>query len=54
MYNNHFIELLDYWLKYYDGKPTWSDIAEALYDIDLQKLAQDIEHVYETGKKFGN
>ena len=51
---NHFVELLDYWLKYYDGKPTWSDIAEALYDIDLQKVAQDIKHVYETGKKFGN
>ena len=47
---NYFAELLDYWLKYYDGRPTWSDVAEALYDIDLPKLAQEIEHVYETGK----
>ena len=47
---NYFVELLDYWLKYYDGKPTWSDVADTLYDIDLQKLAQDIEQVYKTGK----
>ena len=47
---NYFIELLDYWLKYCDEKPTWSDVADALYDIDLQKLAQDIEQVYKTGK----
>jgi hypothetical protein len=30
-------------LKYYDGKPTWNDVADALYDIDLDKLAQEIE-----------
>ena len=42
---NYFSELLDHWLKYYDGRPTWSDVADALYDIDLQKLAQDIEQM---------
>ena len=47
-----FVELLDYWLKYYDGIPTWSVVAKALRDIDLQKLARDIEHVQETGKSL--
>ena len=47
---NYFSELLDYWLQYYDGRPTWSDVTDALYSIDLQKLAQDIEQVYKTGK----
>ena len=51
---NYFGELLDYWLKYCDGKPTWSDVADVLYDIDLHELAQEIENVYETGKNFGN
>ena len=41
--DNCIVELLDYWLKYYDGKPTWNDVAEALYDINLDKLAQKIE-----------
>ena len=49
---NYFVELLDYWLMYYNGKPTWIVVVEALYDIDLQKLAQDIEHTYETGKNL--
>ena len=47
-----FVELLDYWLKYYDGRPTWSVVAKALRDIDLQKLARDIEHVHESGKSL--
>ena len=41
--DNCIVELLDYWLKYYDGKPTWNNVAEALYDINLDKLAQKIE-----------
>ena len=51
---NYFIELLNYWLMYYDGKPTWSVVVEALYDIDLPKLAEDIEHVHATGESFRN
>ena len=47
---NYLSELLDYWLRYYDGRPTWRDVADALYDIDLQKLAQDIEQMYKAGK----
>ena len=50
---NCFTELLDYWLKYYNGKPCWSDVADVLYDIDLHKLAKDIENIYETGKNLG-
>ena len=23
---NYFVELLDYWLKYYNGRPTWSNM----------------------------
>ena len=49
---NYFVELLDYWLKYYNGMPTWSVVVEAMCDIDLPKLAQDIEHVCETGKSL--
>ena len=47
---NCIVEVLDYWLEYYDGKPTWSDVVEALYDINLEKLALDIEQVYKAGK----
>ena len=52
---NYFVELLDYWLKYYDGKQCWSDVtvADVLYDIDLHKLAKDIENIYETGRNLG-
>ena len=49
---NYFVDLLDYWLKYCDGKPTWSDVANVLYNIDLHELAQDIENVYESGKNL--
>jgi hypothetical protein len=46
--NNCIVEVLDYWLKYSDHKPKWKDVAEALYDIGLEKLAMDIE----TGKVY--
>ena len=42
--DNCIVEVLDYWLKYSDGRPTWKDVAEALYDIDLEELAMDIEN----------
>ncbi|MCG8623799.1 MAG: hypothetical protein MJE68_17630 [Proteobacteria bacterium] len=45
--NDCIVEVLDYWLKYNDQKPTWNDVAEALHDIGLKKLALDIE----TGKE---
>lgn len=48
--HNCIVEVLDYWLRYYDGKPTWSDVAEVLYDIDLPRLAKNIEQVHECGK----
>ena len=44
------VEMLDYWLRSYKGKPTWRDVAIILKTINLQQLAFDIEHVYTTGK----
>jgi thiamine biosynthesis lipoprotein ApbE len=44
------IEILDNWLRNHAGQPTWKEIAEALRKIGLQKLAFDIERVYDTGK----
>ena len=44
------VEMLDYWLWNYNGKPTWRDVAIILKAINLQQLAFDIEQVYVTGK----
>ena len=52
--HNCIVEVLDYWLKYSDEKLTWKDVADALRDIDLYELAQDIEKVYETGEARPN
>ena len=44
------IEVLDYWLRnHYDSKPTWRDVANVLKEIKLNKLAENILKVYETG-----
>ena len=44
------VEMLDYWLRNHDtGKPTWRDVAQVLREIDLGRLADDIECVYSTG-----
>jgi hypothetical protein len=45
---NCIVEVLDYWLKYFydDEKLTWSDVAIALRDINLQELAYHIEQEY--------
>ena len=43
------IEILDNWLRNHAGQPTWKGVAEALRRIGLQKLAFDIERVYDTG-----
>ena len=44
------IEILDNWLRNHAGQPTWREITEALRKVGLQKLAFDIEQVYDTGK----
>ena len=44
------VEMLDYWLLNYKGKPTWRDVAVILKAINLQQLAFDIEQIYITGK----
>ena len=43
------VEILDQWLRNFPGHPTWRDITNALREIGLQQLANDIEMVYETG-----
>ena len=44
------IEMFDRWLRNYDGKPTWRDVAKVLKAIDLQQLALDIEQGHTKGK----
>ena len=46
------IEVCDNWLRNHTGQPTWREIAEALRLINFQRLAFDIENVYESGKKM--
>ena len=43
------IEVLDYWLTNHSGQPTWREVAKILRGIGLQRLAYDIEGIYETG-----
>jgi hypothetical protein len=43
------IEVLDYWVRIHDNKPTWSGIADVLKEIKITKLAENILKVYETG-----
>ena len=43
------IEVCDNWLRNHTGQPTWREVAEALRQIDCQKLAFDIESVYDKG-----
>ena len=47
--NQSIIEVCDYWLRNHTGQPTWNEVAAALKQIGLMKLAHDIEKVYETG-----
>ena len=44
------MEVVDYWLRNCEGKPTWRDVAEALKKVELHQLADDIFNVYKTGK----
>ena len=44
-----FVEVLDYWLRNHESKPTWKEVAEVLRQIDLHQLADDLMKSYETG-----
>lgn len=44
------IEMMDYWLRNHPGNPTWKEVAKALKEIQLHRLASRIEMIYETGK----
>ena len=43
------IEVIDYWIRIHDNKPTWRAVADVLKEIKMNKLAEDILKVYETG-----
>ncbi|MCG8622796.1 MAG: hypothetical protein MJE68_12470 [Proteobacteria bacterium] len=43
------IEVIDFWVRVHDSKPTWRDVSDVLKEIKLNKLAEDILKVYETG-----
>ena len=36
------VEVLDYWLVHYRGRLTWRDVADALKEIQLHRLAEYI------------
>ena len=36
------VEVLDYWLVHYRGQLTWRDVADALKEIQLHRLAEYI------------
>ena len=44
------IEILDHWLRNHHAKPTWRDVAQALKDIELHELGEEIlrDHTGET------
>lgn len=44
------VEVMDYWFKNHQTKPTWRAVAEALKKIDLHLLAGNILNVYKTGE----
>ena len=43
------IEVIDFWVRIQDNQPTWRAVADVLKEIKLNKLAEDILKVYETG-----
>ena len=50
------VEVLDYWLRKYHttkNKLTWRDVAEAVKEIGLHQLAENILNVYQTGNTIG-
>lgn len=46
------VELLDFWLRKRENekKVTWREVAEAIKQIGLHTLAQDLLDVYKTGE----
>ena len=36
------VKVLDYWIRNHYAEPTWKDIAEALSEIELAQLAEEI------------
>ena len=46
------IEVIDFWVRIHDNKPTWKGVSDVLKEIKLNKLAEDILKVYETGTSY--
>ena len=42
------IEVLDQWLRNRHTKPTWRDVADALKEIELYELAEEIVREWQT------
>ena len=42
------IEVLDQWLRNHHTKPTWRDVADALKEIELHELAEEIVREQQT------
>ena len=46
------MEVLDYWMVHYCGQLTWRDVAHALREIRLHRLAEYILQNSETGNRY--
>ena len=44
------IEVLDYWLRHHSGQLTWEEVAQALREIKLYKLAEKTLQISTTGE----
>lgn len=45
------VEVLDYWLRNREIKPTWRDVAKSLKAVELCQLAENILNVYKSCTK---
>ena len=43
------IEVLDYWLRHHPGQLTWGEVAQALRETKLYKLAEKAQQISTTG-----
>ena len=46
------IEVINFWVRIHDNKPTWRGVSDVLKEIKLNKLAEDILKVYKTGTSY--
>ena len=43
------VEVLDHWIINHKGPPTWKEIANALSQLNMNKVSLEIERIYAEG-----